>query len=217
MKRTLHAEWMDDPGLERRLHEEALAGLARLNRFTRAAEALWDPLADLARRHGELRVLDLACGGGDIVRSLRDRARRAGLPLRIEGCDRSALAVELAGEPGFFVRDVVLDFPAGYDVYVSSLFLHHLPDDQAVALLRGMATGRAFLLSDLRRTRLGHMMARLGSLFLTPSPVVRQDAPQSVRNAFTAEEARVLLDRAGIRGARIGMQWPQRFLISWER
>lgn len=216
MRRTLEAEWMDDPALERRLHVEALQGLARLNRISRAADAIWKPLARLARTHGELSVLDLACGGGDIVRELRARAAEAKLPLRIEGCDRSAIAVEHAGAQGFFVRDVVRDFPGGYDVYLTSLFLHHLPEDEAAKLLRSMATGRAFFVSDLRRTGAGRLLATFFSRLLTRSPVVRQDAPLSVRNAFTIEEAEDLVRRAKIEGATVRKQWPQRFLISWE-
>ena len=217
MRRTLEAEWMDDPALERRLHVEALEGLARLNRVSRAADALFKPLARLARRHGELSVLDLACGGGDVVPALRSRADRAGLRLRIEGCDRSAVAVEHAGAPGFFVRDVVRNFPSGYDVYLSSLFLHHLPEEEAADLLRSMAKARAFLVSDLRRTATGEFLARLGSQLFTRSPVVHRDAPLSVRNAYSMEEAKALLERAEITGATIRTQWPQRFLISWER
>jgi SAM-dependent methyltransferase len=217
VKRTLEAEWMDDPALERRLHVEALEGLARLNRVSRAASALWKPLAGLARRHGELSVLDLACGGGDVVRALRERAERTGLPLRIEGCDRSALAIELAGAPGFFVRDVVHDFPSGYDVYLSSLFLHHLPEEDAVVLLRSMAGGRAFFVSDLRRTRMGHALAGFGARIFTRSPVVQRDAPLSVRNAYSMEEAAALVRRAEIENATISKQWPQRFLLSWEK
>ncbi|MHC4938045.1 MAG: methyltransferase domain-containing protein [Planctomycetota bacterium] len=203
---------MDDPALESGLHDQALDGIARINRFSRAAAALWPSL----KPWRGARVLDLACGSGDVVHALRARAAEEGVDLRIEGCDRSPRAVELAGE-GFFIRDVVDDFPAGYDVYLASLFLHHLNEEQAVALLRNMAGGRAFFVSDLRRTRLGYLMARWGARLLTRSPVVRNDAPLSVRNAFSIVEVEGLLARAGIDGATIRRQWPQRFLLSWER
>ncbi|MHC4847697.1 MAG: class I SAM-dependent methyltransferase, partial [Planctomycetota bacterium] len=134
-----------------------------------------------------------------------------------EGCDRSARAVEQAGGTPFFVRDVIRDFPEGYDVYLAGLFLHHLTEEEAVELLRNMARGTALLVSDLRRTRLGYLLARWGSRCITRSPVVHKDAPQSVRNAFSISEARDLLTRAGIEGAHVERQWPQRFLISWER
>ena len=168
-----------------------------------------------------MRVLDLACGSGDIVRALARRARRQGIVLDIAGCDVSPRAVQVAragGSAEFFVSDVLGDgFPGGYDVYLSSLFMHHLRDDNAVELLRRMATGRAFLLSDLRRTRIGYLLARCGTPFITRSPVVRNDAPVSVHNAYSIPEAGELLSRAGVVGARIDKQWPQRYLISWGR
>ena len=64
--------------------------IARLNQ--RGAEEFVDRL-DL--KPG-LRVLDVATGGGDVPIHLWSKARRAGLDLRIAGCDRNPSAVEFA-------------------------------------------------------------------------------------------------------------------------
>ncbi|MEM8882607.1 MAG: methyltransferase domain-containing protein [Planctomycetota bacterium] len=217
--RRREPEIMDEPGLDRDRHLAALRGIARINVFSRAPALLWPRLRQLAERHGPLRVLDLACGGGDVTNALARRARREGVPLTFVGCDMSPIAIELAQRDGaaeFFVSDV-FDVPDEYDVYINSLFLHHLPDEQSIAFLRRMGRGRAFLLSDLRRTRWGYWLARWGTYFLTWSPVVLHDAPASVRGAYTLEEVRELMQQAGLSDARLERQWPQRYLISWER
>ena len=219
--RSLVAERMDDPGIEAREHEDALRGLARINAFSRTVGAFWSPLRALAERHGELRVLDLACGGGTLAAGLARRAAAAGVPLRMHGCDISPRAIRVAREHDgveFFEADLFGDaFPDGFDIYINSLFLHHLTDERAAQLLRRMATGRAFILEDLRRTRMGYLLARWGVRFLSRSPVVLHDAPVSVRNAFTMPEVNALLSEANVRGARIGACWPQRFRVEWER
>jgi SAM-dependent methyltransferase len=93
-ERCRRPEEMDRPDLEPARHERALAGLARLNLWSGSAGILWPPLANLARRlRRPLRVLDLASGAGDVPVRLWRRARRAGLSLEIDGCDRSATAV----------------------------------------------------------------------------------------------------------------------------
>src|SRR5439155_20407366 len=90
-------ERMDDPGLDPAAHRHALAGLARLNAWGRAAAVLFPPLRDLARPLGRpLRVLDVATGSGDVPRQLRDRATRDGLEFRIDACDISPVAVDHA-------------------------------------------------------------------------------------------------------------------------
>jgi 2-polyprenyl-3-methyl-5-hydroxy-6-metoxy-1,4-benzoquinol methylase len=224
--RTLHTEWMDNPALDAREHDEALAGLARINRVSGTVSAVWAPLRALALRHGRLRVMDLACGGGDVAVALAQCARTEGLPIEMHGCDRSGRALlaakgnaERAGVELGLVEASVLseDFPKGYDVYMSTLFLHHLNEEQSVELLLRMAGGRAFIVDDLRRTKFGFLIAKWGVRFLTRSPVVWNDAPVSVQNAYTLDEVRGLLQQAGLPDANLDTHWPQRFQIRWER
>jgi len=230
LPRRLQPEVMDQPGLDPRRHRQALAGLRRLNLWSGSAGMLWPPLAALARAAAPrpLRVLDLATGGGDVPIRLWRRARRAGLPVIVEGCDVSAVAVEHAtteaarrgAEVRFFRADALAgELPDGYDAVVCSLFLHHLTEDQAVGLLRRMAdaAGRVVLVNDLARGRAGLLLARVATRLLTLSPVVRVDGPRSVEGAFTVDEARALAERAGLRGATVERRWPCRFLLTWVR
>src|SRR5437660_977048 len=87
---------MDQPGLDPAQHARALRGLARINWWSRSSGILWPALLAQARAAGALRVLDLATGAGDVPIRLGRRARAAGVPVRIEGCDVSAVAVEYA-------------------------------------------------------------------------------------------------------------------------
>jgi SAM-dependent methyltransferase len=211
---------MDDPGLDGEEHAAALRGLARLNALSGAATALFRPLRAISGGRGGLRVLDLASGGGDVTRGLARRARRAGLPLAFEGCDASPRAVGLANARGglrFFVHDLREGVPRGYDVYVSSLFLHHLAREEAVSLLRGMGEGVGLLVLDLVRCAPGLALAWGVPRVVTRSPVVHADAVRSVRNAFTAAEARELAAEAGLGGATVARRWPCRFLLRWSR
>lgn len=223
--RRYAVERMDDPALDPALHEDALRGLERINAVSATARALWRPLERLAAG-GRLRVLDLACGAGDVAIALRRRARRKGIPIEVAACDRSPRALaharerarRLGADVELFSCDVLGDaFPVGFDAYVCTLFLHHLRESEAVELLRRMATGRALLASDLVRSQTGYWAARLGTRFLTRSPVVHADAPASVEGAFTPAELRALADAAGIAGARIRSHWPFRMLLEWER
>lgn len=216
---------MDDPSLEPALHTGALRGLERINAVSVTARALWRPLRRLAGTR-PLRVLDIACGAGDVAIGLRQRARREGLPIEVAACDMSARAVahargraeERGADVEFFTCDVLKDeFPSGYDAHLCTLFLHHLRESEAVELLRRMATGRALLVSDLVRGRPGYWAARLGMRLLTRSRVVHDDARASVEAAFTRAELGALADAAGLRGARIRSHWPFRMLLEWSR
>jgi 2-polyprenyl-3-methyl-5-hydroxy-6-metoxy-1,4-benzoquinol methylase len=221
---------MDQPGLSLARHAGALRGLARINFFSGSAGILWPPLRDLARAVAPrpLRVLDVATGGGDVPARLWRRARREGIDLQIEGCDVSPVAVEHAragaarrgAEVRFFVHDALQGAsPAGYDAAVSSLFLHHLSEEEAVAFLGRLAesAGRLVLVNDLARSLAGLALAHVGARLLSASPVVHTDGPRSVESAFTPAEALALAERAGLRGAAVRRRWPCRYLLTWRR
>jgi 2-polyprenyl-3-methyl-5-hydroxy-6-metoxy-1,4-benzoquinol methylase len=227
--RQLEPELMDQPQTDRAAHKAALDGLRRVNRLCSSTGLLWKALSKLADgRIQPLRVLDLGSGGGDVIIRLSHHARRAGVPTVFHGCDMSdsavSIATEAAEESGtdvhFFRHDVLgQGVPAGYDVVMCSLFLHHFDNDTARRLLINMreAAHVAVFVDDLLRTQLGYTLCWIGCRILTRSPMVHYDGPQSVRAAFTMEEARRLFAEAGYDKTSFRRHWPERFLMQWNR
>jgi 2-polyprenyl-3-methyl-5-hydroxy-6-metoxy-1,4-benzoquinol methylase len=224
-RRVRVPERMDDPSLPADEHRRALAGLARINRFSGSVGVLWPAIRDLARELDRpVRVLDVATGSGDVPAGLLRKSNRAGVRLEVAGCDVSPTAVRAARErepaAEFFEHDALAaDLPGGYDVVTCSLFLHHLDEPDAVGLLGRMrrAAGRLLLVNDLSRGRLNLAMVWVACHLLSRSPVVRFDGPASVRSAFTPAEALALAKAAGLDGATAVGRFPCRFLLTWRR
>ena len=227
--RIREAEVMDQPQLDFDQHCRALTGLARLNRLSDSVGASWGPIERIGRQFGRpLRILDLATGGGDIPIGLWQRARRVGLNVEILGLDISPRAVEIArgrADRGaaavrFAQGDALCgDLPDDFDVVVSSLFLHHLDDNEAVELLARMAVAarHLVLVNDLVRS-LGRLaMVAVATRLVTRSDVVRVDGLRSIRAAFTMDELRQLARSAGLEGATVSRRWPCRMLLEWNR
>ncbi len=246
--RRRRPELMDQPDLEVGRHRRALDGLARLNAWSGSAALVWRPLRRLAWELGRdglgeptarpLRVLDVACGSGDVTVALWGRARRAGVRLRLTALDGSPVALERAAErcrhAGAEVELVhgdALDPAAGgadrtWDAVVCSTFLHHLDEDEAVAFLRtwGERARRLLVVNDLERSRAGWALAVAACRLLTTSDVVHVDGPRSVEGAFTRAEVAALARRAGL-GAeqdspldvRVDRRFPFRWLLTARR
>ena len=222
---------MDQPDLDVRRHVLALDALGRANAVSRTAAAVWPSIraAALDTAPGPLRVLDIASGGGHLLMSLARRAARERMDVVWLGWDLSPVAIDYArtlasrrGVKGvrYERADALHDpMPAGIDVVLCTLFLHHLTESDAVALLQGMreAARRAVVVSDLRRTRLGAAFTWAGCRMLSRSEVFRVDGMRSVAAAFSTDEARSLAAAAGLGGAQVSQVWPQRWLLTWRK
>jgi len=229
-QRQLRPEVMDQPGLDPQEHQAALLGLARINALTRTASCFSPAIRRLAGLYPSrrLRILDVACGGGDTVRAISRLGRREGIDLEVHGCDLSEEAVALASaaaqvegiEAHFFQADAIAaPLPSGYHLITSSLFLHHLKQSDAETLLRSMAAATLdqLLVHDLIRSHLDLVLTWFGTRLLSRSPIVHIDGPLSVGGAFQLDEVADLAAAAGLAGAQISRFWPERFLLSWSR
>jgi 2-polyprenyl-3-methyl-5-hydroxy-6-metoxy-1,4-benzoquinol methylase len=229
--RNRQPELMDQPGLDDKLHAHALQSLSRINWISRTSAMIWKPIRQLARESTQtrpIRTLDVACGGGDVAVGLARRAARAGVAVHVDGCDINAVAIKHARaraqragfNVGFFQHDALHQpLPDGYDVVTCSLFLHHLENNDAQAMLRSMgaAAGRMVVVSDLRRNKFAYAMAWIACRVVTRSPIVRVDGPLSVAAAFTPPEAQDLAEQAGLSGATLKRYFPERFLLVWRK
>jgi 2-polyprenyl-3-methyl-5-hydroxy-6-metoxy-1,4-benzoquinol methylase len=227
--RSVADEVMDQPGLDPVEHLRALRGLARLNRISGSARSIWRALAGFATtKRSPLRILDLASGGGDLLLNLGRRAIRRGMEFDMLGVDFSPQAVEISRKAAqranlsarFEVLNALEDsLPQGFDVVMTSLFLHHLSAEQAGRLLAKMAAAanKMVLVSDLVRGRWNLGLVALGARLVTTSRVVWTDASLSVRAAFTPMELQKLAEAAGLQGAVITKQFPCRMLMQWSK
>jgi hypothetical protein len=235
---------MDRPGISFPEHQLALKGLARLNRASGVHQKVWrELLLGMAAKPqtGPVRLLDIATGGADLPIHLFHQAREAGMDLRILAVDRAegalrhamascaasgvpaALADDFPLLPGihFRVADALASPPSlpAADWVTSSLFLHHLTNDQALNLLVGLSglTRRGLVIADLSRGWLNNLLVTLGSHLLSRSPLVHNDGPASIRAAFTAGEACELAECAGLHGAEVRSAFPGMWLMRWEK
>ena len=230
---TRPPEIMDDPSLDSEQHHQALHALARIHIISRTASQVAQSIATLIRSsslsHDEpLRVLDIACGGGDLTAAVTTILGKK-IPQQVEciGLDISDRAIDWArskhtvstgnARVSFQSCDVLRDTLPTCTVSFHSLFLHHLNDTEAVTQLQSMAAASniGFVFSDLLRTRLGLFFAYVGTTVLTSSAVARIDGPLSVKAARTLKEYRRLFQTACLQSPDILHAWPERALVTW--
>jgi SAM-dependent methyltransferase len=210
LKRVDATEYLDRPGQVPSLLAGNLDDLRRINRWLgghsltlRGIEHLlegWPSDADVS-------VVDVGTGGADVPEAIVAWGCRSGRRARVLAGDVSPEVIQVArGNVGPRVDLAVLDgrclplADGSVDVAVCSLLLHHLPPDDAVALLREMrrVSRRGIVVNDLVRSRLGYLGALAIGWLATRNPLTRHDGPLSVRRAYTQTELADLASRAGL-------------------
>ncbi len=209
-------EWMDVRDYPLPEFAEILRDLEAANRLTFAAPPTLGFLVRLTRgwpEGAELRVADLGCGEGAMLRRVHDWATARGFRPRLTGVDMNPRCRALAERhtpatmgiewhEGDLFGWEPLERP---HAIISSLFTHHLDSADIVRLLRwqeATATDGWFV-NDLHR----HWFAWAGFRAMAGAfrwhACVRHDGALSVRRAFVRKEWQAMLDEAGVQGADI--------------
>ena len=222
---------MDDPDLPRDQHDHALRGLTTIHRFSGLVNRFWNGLLPIFKQSqsgqsNRLKVADMGCGDGYLLRQLYSKATAAGFDIDWIGYDFSATACKLAAEKadaaGAKIRFEQVDIlaaeiPEKVDVVLNSLFLHHFEAADVETILKKFrnATTKAFIVEDLRRTVLGYCLAWSCGRLLTRSPIVHYDGVVSVEGAFSIPEIQEILAAAEIQNVDIKQRWPERFVLTY--
>ena len=217
-QRSTQKEWMDTESVSFAEFHDCLQTLSTINTFTLAYRPTlrWFERR-MAGAGSPISVLDIGCGGGDMLRQIWKWARQRNLAVELTGIDLnpwskvSAEQVTPADAPIRFETANLfsLDPDRRADFIVSSLFTHHLTDSDIIRFIQWMdrhAT-RGWFINDLHRHPLPYFFIKHAVRLLFSNRMIRHDAPLSVARAFTASEWRHWLSEAGIPAERTSIEW----------
>jgi len=206
MRRVTSVELLDeDLGAPEEIRS-SLDDLWRINRFLGGVTSSLRLLDHFFSRTGPhpVRILDVGTGDARLAARLKEELRRRNIPVKFFVLDGhfSHLATGRPQAFGLFpgVADVfALPFAErSFDIVVCNLFLHHFSGEHARRLLIDLAAlaREAVLINDLERHLLPYLFIRVAIPF-TRSRITRNDAPASVRQAYTRDELAELAASAG--------------------
>ena len=210
-RRAELTEMMDKPCGYEELRA-CLHDIARVNKLTFAHRPTLGWLDQLVsstpRQSDPLRIVDVGCGYGDMLRRIDAWALKRGVEVELMGIDLNPDAIRAAREATprtQRIRWVVGDALScqaenGVDVVLSTLLTHHLPDSEVVRFLSWMeATAvRGWFINDLHRQPVPYHLFRLWARVSRWHEFVRHDGPVSIRRSFVAEDWKGLCAAAEI-------------------
>jgi len=221
------AEWMDEP-CSYEDFRECLIDLAKVNRITLAHRATLQWLDGVLRKtkwQQPLHIVDVGCGGGDLLRAIAAWAKRRDVQVVLTGIDLNPYAAQAARE--FGTTNAEINWVTGnaltltelqeIDIIVSSLFTHHLAVVEIVQFLAWMETSArvGWFINDLYRTRFTYYLFQALARVSGWHRFVQHDGPVSIRRSFREQDWKSMRDSAGIdhKAIEIVRRFPGRLCV----
>lgn len=223
----------------------SIADLRMINRWFGGVATTRTLIQSVARKTGksEFSLLEVAAGDGFLAQAVTASLQSSGIHLNGTLLDRalshlpnkklsfrakpddsqseSSGAVEEPAVAGGAIVADALNLPfadEAFDLVSSSLFVHHLSPEQVTQFARESlrVCRQAVLVNDLIRSPL-HLALVYAGTPLYRSRLTRNDAPASVRQAYTVEEMQKLFQQAGATNLEIKRHYLYRMgVIAWK-
>ncbi len=170
---------------------------------------------------GSVSILDVGAGSGELLRTAKEsfinhQTFLVGAELNGDAARSINESSHESGIHGVQCNALSLPFADdSFDFTVSSLFLHHLTDEQAITLISEMnrVARRRFFIIDLHRHAAAyHLYNKFGRLFL--QRFTHEDGSLSILRSFRPAELSQLAARSGIADHKVERRAAFRLVLS---
>ena len=216
-------------------YQRVIQGLSVVNRVVlanRPTFAFLKRIAGDVRRGTEpLRIVDVGCGDGDLLRRIAVWAECRGIGVALTGIDLNPLSMRAAREATAeavlpcqreirWITGDALEYRPKHavDVILSSHLMHHLSNAQVVHLLQWMerTACHGWFVSDIHRHAVPFHLFGLLARAARWHPIVRDDGLASIQRAFSPGDWSSLCVAAGLKPDTYSIDWymPFRLCVS---
>ncbi|NVK51182.1 MAG: methyltransferase domain-containing protein [Cyclobacteriaceae bacterium] len=225
-QRSTEKELMDDLECSGEELNQTLRELKTINRWLGGNHVTTLGIQRLINQKPQERyqIVDIGCGGGDMLRVISDWAEKQGHPIDLLGVDANPNTIELAKTRLSDKPSIVLSTQNVFDedfqkekasIISCTLFTHHFTDEELVTLLRAFQekVSLGIVINDLHRHPLAFHSIRLLTRIFSKSNMVKNDAPLSVLRSFSREDWKRILGKAGIQNYSLRWFWAFRWQL----
>lgn len=224
-RRLDQQEIMDDLAFDGKEMDKALRELEVINKWLGGNQLTLHGLDQLTKTlsgNNPLRIVDLGCGGGDMLKLIANKARKRNRNCELIGIDANPYIIEYA-------KSNTKDYPEisyqainifsqefqkqQFDIILCTLFTHHFTDHQLVQLLSQMKhqMSLGLVINDLHRHRLAYYSIKLLTRLFSRSYMVKNDGPISVLRGFSRSNWQSILEQAAIKNYSLNWRWAFRW------
>ncbi|WP_316845679.1 methyltransferase domain-containing protein [Pedobacter psychrodurus] len=223
--RSTAPEIMDDFAMEGEILRDALDKIASINQLLGGNKVTLDgikSLIDSKPKQEVIRITDIGCGNGDMLRTLADYAKSQGLHFILKGIDANSFTIKHAESlstsyPNIsyscsdIFQDLNKDEPC--DIMLCTLTLHHFKDEEIIDLLENIkkSAKMGIVINDLQRSALAYRLFQALCYVFRLNDMSREDGLVSILRGFKRADLIKYSKQLNLKSGSIKWKWAFRY------
>ncbi|MDN3585628.1 methyltransferase domain-containing protein [Pedobacter aquatilis] len=218
-------EMMDDFEMEGHILKDALDKIASINQLLGGNKVTIEGVEKLLKskpKHEIIRITDIGCGNGDMLRTLAEYADQNNLKFVLQGIDANAFTIEHAKNLSKSYRNIsyqcldIFDDSTHLetcDIFLCTLTLHHFKDEEIINLLNQLKqlAGLGIVINDLERSALAYRLFKALCFVFRLNSMSRDDGLVSILRGFKKEDLEAYARKINAKASSIKWKWAFRY------
>lgn len=230
-ERSYQAELIDDLNLSNDALRQNLEELATINKWLGGNEVtlsgLGKILVEASLSEKTLRIADIGCGGGDMLKLMANWLKKSPFKADFVGIDANQFMIDFAKKRtisqaniSYIKEDAFSDKlkDLNLDIATMTLFCHHFTENQLIELFTNLRKSCriGLIINDLHRHWFAYYSISWLTAIFSKSYLVKNDARLSVWRGFHQNELIDILQKAGFEKFTIKWRWAFRWeIVAW--
>ncbi|ARS41173.1 methyltransferase [Sphingobacteriaceae bacterium GW460-11-11-14-LB5] len=223
--RSTAPEIMDDFAMEGEVLRDALDKIASINQLLGGNKVTLDGVKTLI--NGKpldqvIRITDIGCGNGDMLRTLADYANKQGLHFILKGIDANKFTISHAQSLSenypnitYACSDIFDDLSKTEpcDIMLCTLTLHHFKDEEIIDLLENFKRSAAIgiVINDLQRSAVAYYLFKALCYVFRLNDMSREDGLISILRGFKSADLLKYSKQLNLKSSSIKWKWAFRY------
>lgn len=217
-------EMMDDFAMEGEILRDALDKIAKINQLLGGNKITIDGVKLLLKnkpKQTPIRIIDIGCGNGDMLRALADYGIKNELNFLLIGIDANNFTIQHAQKLSlnytnisFECKDIFENLTTECDIMLCTLTLHHFKDSEIIHLLSNIMQQAkvGIVINDLHRSALAYYLFKALCFVFNLNDMSREDGLVSILRGFKKEDLMTYTKALEAKSFIIKWKWAFRYL-----
>jgi 2-polyprenyl-3-methyl-5-hydroxy-6-metoxy-1,4-benzoquinol methylase len=223
-KRSEAPEIMDDFNLKGETLRDALDKIASINRLLGGNKVTLQGIKYLLNGNTkrEIKILDVGCGNGDMLRTLADYSFKKQLNFKLIGIDANAFTIRHAPQLSvnypnisYNCTDIFDEIKQGkvYDVILCTLTLHHFKNEEIITLMDAFnaQSTLGIVVNDLHRSKTAYYLFGILCFLFRLNKMSKDDGLISILRGFKKRDLQSFSKQLNFKFYILKWKWAFRY------